>query len=259
MCASMAFFQRTVDAGWFGTVKPLLYGYQKCLPGHSFGPAIRHYYLLHYVLDGEGDYHARNVHHIVQKGDIFVICPNEVTTYRASEEFPWSYAWLGFEAAFAPAFLSEPVLRQLPVRHLFERIHDFNDFHDNIFSLAHDILWRLSKAPQKGSNLSCNYAAHAKSYIDLSYMEPVSIQNIAKNLHIDRRYLTVLFREAYGIAPQTYLMQLRLNRSKEFLEQGYSVTEASAMAGFSDLSNFSRCYKAHFGMCPSQQNSVNQP
>ena len=48
-------------------------------------------------------------------------------------------------------------------------------------------------------------------------------------------------------------MQLRLDRAKEFLNQGYGVTEAASMAGFSDLSNFSRQYKACFGITPSRQ------
>ena len=52
------------------------------------------------------------------------------------------------------------------------------------------------------------------------------------------------------MSPQEYLMQLRLQQANKFLQQGYSVSEAAAMAGFSDLSNFSRKYKAVFGVSP---------
>ena len=101
-----------------------------------------------------------------------------------------------------------------------------------------------------------SYAAYAKTYLETSYMQPVSIQGIADALHIDRRYLTVLFRQAYGIPPQAYLMELRLDQARAFLTQGYGVTEAATMSGFSDLANFSRRYKQRFGISPSAQKGI---
>lgn len=51
-------------------------------------------------------------------------------------------------------------------------------------------------------------------------------------------------------------MNLRLKWAKEFLTKGYGVTEAAIMAGFSDISNFSRQYKEHFGINPSKQKFI---
>ena len=81
-------------------------------------------------------------------------------------------------------------------------------------------------------------------------MQPVSIQRIAAALHIDRRYLTNLFREAYGLRPR--LSDGAAPGAGPALSgPGYAVTEAASLAGFSDLSNFSRQYKRRFGQCPS--------
>lgn len=40
-------------------VNPLICGEEACEPGHTFGPAARDYYLLHYVLSGKGTFFFR--------------------------------------------------------------------------------------------------------------------------------------------------------------------------------------------------------
>ena len=245
-----------VAPGWWHGLAPLNFGWEACAPGHQFGPAVRHYHLLHYVLEGEGTFLKGGATYRVDAGDLFVIRPEEVTTYRASTARPWQYVWLGFQAGETPPFLQVPVIRQPPVRKLFESLREqcrYEHQDGRVFALLYDVLRRLSQdAPPPASRQEL-YAAYAKAYLETSYMQPVSIQKLADTLHIDRRYLTVLFREAYGEPPQAYLMRLRLEQAREFLGQGYGVTEAAALAGFSDLSNFSRQYKRQFGASPSRQ------
>ena len=245
-----------VAPGIWHNMVPLDCGWDRCKPGHCYGPAVRHYYLLHYVLEGEGTFLKNNQIYQIQPGDIFVICPEELTTYRASETNPWEYVWLSFRAPEMPELVTTPVIRQSAVRKSFEKLRDQakSEHQDGrIFSLMYEILWRLSEGVPLHQDRQNTYAAYAKTYLETSYMRSVSIQEIADTLHIDRRYLTSLFREAYGKPPQAYLMQLRLEQARDFLNQGYGVTEAAAMAGFSDLSNFSRQYKAFYGISPSRQ------
>lgn len=245
-----------VAPGWWHGLAPLNFGWEACAPGHQFGPAVRHYHLLHYVLEGEGTFLKGGATYRVETGDLFVIRPEEVTTYRASTARPWQYVWLGFQAGETPPFLQAPVIRQPPVRKLFESLREqcrYEHQDGRVFALLYDVLWRLSQDAPPPASRQEPYAAYAKAYLETSYMQPVSIQKLADTLHIDRRYLTVLFREAYGEPPQAYLMRLRLEQAREFLGQGYGVTEAATLAGFSDLSNFSRQYKRQFGASPSRQ------
>lgn len=249
-------YSHAIAPGWWHKITPLDCGYEACMPNHIFGPAVRPYYLLHYVLEGEGIFLKNGTVYQVRSGDLFVICPEELTTYRASQEIPWAYSWVSFRAAETPEFLREPVIRQPPVRQVFEQIRDQvlgSPEDGKLFSLLYEMLWRLSLDVPLKQDRQNTYALYAKTYLETAYMRQVSIQEIANTLHIDRRYLTTLFRETYGKPPQVYLMQLRLEQAREFLNQGYSVTDAASMAGFSDLSNFSRQYKACFGISPSKQ------
>ena len=42
-----------------------------------------------------------------------------------------------------------------------------------------------------------------------------------------------------------------MERAKELLESGKSVTEAAECLGYSSIHPFSRAYKNYFGVCPS--------
>lgn len=38
----------------FLDLKPYQYGWEECVPLHSFGPFIRNHYLFHYIISGQG-------------------------------------------------------------------------------------------------------------------------------------------------------------------------------------------------------------
>lgn len=241
--------------GMWHDVTPLFYGCENCSPGHSYGPAVRDCYLLHYILEGKGTFLRGGEAYSVVKGDIFVIRPGEVTTYQADEQEPWQYVWLGFAGSGDMPFLQEPVLRQVPVKHLFAYICDYayeQGMEGKIFALTHELLWILSRSGRKDLRPGSRYAEYLKAYIDSGYMHSISMEEIARHLHVDRRYLTALFRERYGQSPQNYLTEYRLAKADSFLKLGHSVSEAASMAGFSDIANFSRRYKQEFGVSPSK-------
>lgn len=243
---------------WWKSIHPIFFGWENCPSGQHFGPAIRQYYLLHYVIKGKGRFQAQGQEYSLKKGDIFVIHPGEVTTYMADELQPWKYVWFSFHCPSPLPFLEAPVISGAPVESLFlqlteERAPDRPEGH--IYSLIYEILSELSTqtsnlCQEDNENL---YACHAKTFLDSTFMQPIQIQQIADSLHINRRYLTALFRRAYGQTPKAYLTMLRLNHVQELLQQGYRITEAAAMAGFRDFSNFSKQYKAAFNVSPTHK------
>lgn len=240
--------------GIWHTVAPVNYGYQECLPGHSHGPAVREYYLLHYVFSGNGYFEREGVTYPLTQGDIFVIPPGQITTYYASDRDPWRYAWIGFTASGEFDFLSTPVIRQSQALGVFQRIRDRceqDGLDPEIFGLTFQLLCILSRDSKDGNLSVSDYAVKAKTCLDNTYMQKVSIAQIAKSLHIDRRYLTALFSKTYGCSPQEYLTRFRLEKARDFLLLGHSVTSVASLTGFSDLCNFSRKFKAYYGYPPS--------
>lgn len=59
------------------------------------------------------------------------------------------------------------------------------------------------------------------------------------------------FRQVHGLTPGEFLRMKRLERAKQILGEGYSLTQAAMDAGFSDQSHFSRMFRKAYGMTPS--------
>ena len=104
----MEFFSFPLENKHFSDFSPRDFGYQKCEPSHTFGPAIRDYYLVHYIEKGTGTFKNAHSEYKLKSGDAFLIRPDEVTVYTADEKNPWSYIWVGFTGDMASLFDALP-------------------------------------------------------------------------------------------------------------------------------------------------------
>ena len=82
-------------------------GYAKCSPLHSFGPAVRPNYILHYIVDGKGKFLVNGEEYNLRNGQGFLIEPEVQTFYQADEEVPWTYLWIGFGGKKAEDYLRD--------------------------------------------------------------------------------------------------------------------------------------------------------
>lgn len=98
-----------------------------------------------------------------------------------------------------------------------------------------------------------DYFAYASQYLQRSFAENVSIQNLADTLGVTRSTLYERFRHKCGIGPQKYLMQLRLEAACRALkETSLSIDEIAASCGLRDKTYFSRVFKTKYGTAPGK-------
>ena len=72
-------------------------------------------------------------------------------------------------------------------------------------------------------------------------------------LNLNRSYFSELFREQMGVPPQTYLINLRLEKAAELLTvYGETPATAGVSVGYPDIYHFSKIFKRHFGLSPRQ-------
>ncbi len=240
----------------FTDINPLDCGVEPCAPGHTFGPYERQYYLLHYVLSGRGIFVTKEKTYQLSAGQFFLIRPDEVTTYMADIRDPWHYVWVGFTGTLARRFdtLPSPVgaLPDAVFRELSGMLRDgFPGWgsmrEEYIATVVHRIMAALF-ADRPGGH---HYASRVETFIRTSYMQEITVQGIADALSLDRRYLSRLFKKRYGVGIQEYLLSVRLENAARLLREGYTVSEASSLCGYSDRSNFSRMFERRYGVWPS--------
>jgi AraC family transcriptional regulator len=93
----------------------------------------------------------------------------------------------------------------------------------------------------------------ALEYINEHLSEDVSLAAISTELGIGQYYLCRLFKQSLGMSPHKYLVQQRVERSKQLLKSKETKIIDIAMAcGFANPSHFARCFRQQIGISPKQ-------
>lgn len=233
----------------FHDINPILCGYEACRPNHRFGPTIRHFYLIHCILSGQGTFTCPSGSYTLSAGQAFLIEPEEITVYTADSCTPWVYIWIGFDGGYANKLgeLSAPVF-DAPIG-LFrdmletERLPAMREEY-----LAGKIFLLLSEL--FGAQKNENYADVAADFIAANYLQHIKIHDVAKAVGLDQRYLSRLFKAKNGCSMQEYLIRHRMEEALRLLQKGFLVSEAAAMVGYRDPFVFSKAFKHYYGSAP---------
>lgn len=232
---------------------PIQFGYQDCEPSHFYGPAVREYWLLHYIVSGKGFFVKNGKRHELSGGDIFVISPYEETYYEADENDPWKYIWIGFTSDAPPCDLSAPVLHCPEARKIFEDAKNCKYLSRGKSAFLSAKLWELASILLDSKRTRTDYVDEALDYMNAEYMNKLTVAGISKKLNIDRSYFSNIFKNKVGVSPQRYLTELRLTKAAELMTlYGQTPMVAAYSVGYQDLFAFSKIFKSRFGVPPRE-------
>ena len=91
-----------------------------------------------------------------------------------------------------------------------------------------------------------------RNYIDNNYADDLNLDLLSHVRFVSKYHLLRLFKKYYGQTPQQYLTNRRIERSKEYLKNGLTVTETCYAVGFQSLGSFSALFKSKTGKSPVQ-------
>jgi AraC family transcriptional regulator len=103
-------------------------------------------------------------------------------------------------------------------------------------------------------------AEAAKSYLAGRLGAAVTLNDVARTVHVSPFHLARLFRQQTGVPIHRYLTRLRLRAALERLAEGASdLTELALDFGFSSHSHFTSAFRAEFGRSPSEVRRDSSP
>lgn len=245
-------------------------GCSRTEPLHSFGPALKPHYLIHYILSGRGIFCTGGKRYELEAGCGFLIMPDELAFYQADEKDPWTYVWIGFGGTMAADYMesmglsaADPIFRSEHSEELYSAVRDMMEH--NTYSITDDLrrngqlhmfLSVISQGRQiseKGDGDKANhYVRKAIEFIQQNYCNPIKITDVADFVCINRSYLYTLFQNTLGMSPQQFLTTYRITKAMELLQVTQVPIEGIALScGYQDPFVFTKAFRQMKGMSPS--------
>jgi AraC-like DNA-binding protein len=236
-----------------------------------------------FVLSGEGKYHIEGRMYEVKEGDLLILNPGvrHQAILRQDRETPTTEFFVGFCDIQIPGYPHN----YLPIPEGGHILHTSGELRQRISRLCasmeiENTVYRegryfMMKAylmqlilvvireqcepvvPNVGyafESVNKKYVVEqVLNYLENHYSEKISLDRIAGNMYLSPFYISRIFKSETGDTPISHLIDIRMEKAKELLQQkDYSVQEIAALVGYDDAYHFSKLFKKRYGISPSQ-------
>lgn len=112
----------------------------------------------------------------------------------------------------------------------------------------------LLSEPEKVESIDDAFLRKFAEQIEAVYADPeYNVEKLSETLGLSRGHLHRKIKEFTGTAPVEFLRTYRLNKATQLLRQNaYTVSEVAYRTGFSSPAYFSKCFKAVYGVTPTE-------
>ena len=226
---------------------------------------------LFYIVGGKGQFLIEDRTFPVNVNNLVIINPNVIHTEASLNAQPLEYIVLGIEGIelattensngqFCILDHFESVEISGCLRNILREMEQRNTGYKDICQAYMEILIiRLMRStslavpaePQVTSgNRQC---AAVRRYIDLHFKEPLTLEQLAEDAHMNKFYLSHAFKREYGVSPINYMITKRIEESKYLLaETDLSMSQIAQLLGFSSLSYFSQVFRRTQSLSPME-------
>ncbi len=118
-----------------------------------------------------------------------------------------------------------------------------------------DLLTDLIQLPnhvQKTKKQCIGNVSHVREILLDQLGKNLSLSAIAAETGLSRFQIIRAFKTAYGQTPHAYLLDYRIKRAKDFLQQGRALADIAFDLGFADQAHFQRHFKKRVAVTPRQ-------
>jgi len=141
-------------------------------------------------------------------------------------------------------------IRNILKRRFGETVFEQKETSDEIeSSLVND----LSIAEKNKNQLQQQFVKMINEKLEKRYSDAsVLVEDLADSLAMSERQIFRKLKSTLDMTPTEYLRRFRLEKAKEQLKKGCSATNTAFDVGFSSQSYFAKCFKAQYGLSPTE-------
>ena len=224
-------------------------------------PYMRNVNILHFVLHGKVDFCDTTV----ETGQSFLATKQNVYSLQMYGE-NYEICWIAFDGEKATQ-----VLQALGLNSDDHAVFDIRNvaYTENVLHNALET-YRTEKGDDVALSalLAClpfvsakkqeapkerGYLESAIGLMKRNHYRSITMQEIAKHIHISEKYLYKLFVQKYGKSPKRYFIEIRMEAAKKMLmESNLTVKQIATIEGFSNQSAFSKAFADFYGCSPTE-------
>lgn len=223
-----------------------------------------------YVSKGKTKAYLDSKEYVVDEGDLFVSFPNKVhyfDNYTEKECFLLLFSPEVFPDFYSLFMENEPVHPVIKKENLPEEIYSLL----SNACIAYKSAEKYKSEKVKGfinifladiipclefkasANAHTEMLSSILSYCAEHYKDNISLDEMSKELHVSKYYISRIFSEKIKIGFNDYINMLRINDAKEHLiKTNDSVTEIGINVGYNTIRSFNRAFLAQTGMQPRE-------
>lgn len=245
-------------------------GSERCLPDYTVQRDDFRFHCVEFVAEGEGQVWLNGRSFELKPGTAFHYAPGIKHRIVNSKEKPMLKYYVDFAGSQA-----EKLVRQGPlgrgeavtladsheVLELFELLQRNGSggrrhAHAVCASLLEVLLYRLAESavPSGDADMrAMNSFQKIKRHLEEQFLSLRKLSEAAEAVYVNEAYACRLFQRFHYCSPYQYLMRLKMNHAANRLLEGSKlVKEVAEELKFPDPYNFSRAFKAVYGLSPER-------
>jgi AraC family transcriptional regulator of arabinose operon len=189
--------------------------------------------------------------------------------YYGDKSQEWNHSWMHCSGTYFKTVLrQEHIPCNLPIelpdpaiveKYLFDLHCELNHYKEPDVMIVQNLIrnWmrELARVVRGGGRKQMipREFQELKSFIDANYQRNLSLNDLARHIHLSVPHLCSQFKKIFGVPAMSYLIDQRLYQAAHLLhDRNLRVSDVARQVGYDDLFYFSKLFKSRFGASPRE-------